>query len=226
MPFALIGLALAWGVMLLFGGLEFDRGLLIFAYVGRHPVLVEAARWITELGDAEIVLLASFAGALLLMIRREWKQAGLLVAITLSGRLLVELQKDWSGRVRPDANDHLVHVANLSFPSGHAANATLVWLCLALLLPRSARGRLHAIWAAAWVALAVGVSRVMLGVHWPSDVIGGWAFGLFWLLLWLRIAGQPLDEGTREPAGHPSSQGRKEVTDRSRLEDGCPPGER
>ncbi len=72
------------------------------------------------------------------------------------------------------------------------ANATLVWRCLALMLPRNARGRLHAIWAAAW--LAVGASRVMLGVHWPSDVIGGWAFGLFWLLLWLRIAGQLLEK--------------------------------
>ncbi len=219
MPFALLGLALAWGVMLLFGGLEFDRGLLIFAYAGRNPTLVEIARWVTELGDAEIVLLASFAGTLLLALRREWKQAGLLAAITLSGRLLVELQKDWAGRLRPDANEHLVHVTNLSFPSGHAANATMVWLCLALLLPRGARGRLHSVWAAAWVALAVGASRVMLGVHWPSDVIGGWAFGLFWLLLWLRIAGQPLEEGTGEPAGHPSSQGKEEATDRTRSED-------
>jgi undecaprenyl-diphosphatase len=219
MPFALLGLALAWGVMLLFGGLEFDRGLLIFAYAGGHPVLVEIARWVTEFGDAEIVLFASFAGALLLGLRREWKQAGLLVAITLSGRLLVELQKEWIGRIRPDANEHLVHVSNLSFPSGHAANAATVWLCLALLLPRSARGRLHAVWAAAWLALAVGASRVMLGVHWPSDVIGGWAFGLFWLLLWLRIAGQPLDEGTAGPAGHPSFQGMEEAADRTRPED-------
>lgn len=194
MPFALIGLALAWGVMLLFGGLEFDRGLLIFAYAGRDPTLVSAARWITELGDGEILLLATFAGALLLALRREWKQAALLLAITLSGRLLVELQKGWVARLRPDANDHLVQVTNLSFPSGHAANATLVWLCLALTIPRSARGRVHAVWAAAWAALAVGLSRVMLGVHWPSDVIGGWAFGLFWLLLALRLAGQPLDD--------------------------------
>lgn len=192
MPFALVGLALAWGVMLLFGGLEFDRGLLIFAYAGRNPTLVEIARWITELGDGEILLLASFAGVLLLALRREWKQAGLLAAITLSGRLMVELQKDWAGRMRPDANDHLVHVTNLSFPSGHAANSALVWLCLALMIPRSARVRFHAVWAAAWIALMVGVSRVMLGVHWPSDVIAGWAFGLFWLLLWLGIARHPL----------------------------------
>jgi hypothetical protein len=49
-----------------------------------------------------------------------------------------ELQKDWAGRLRPDVNDHLLPVANLSFPSGRDANATLVWLCLALMLPSSA----------------------------------------------------------------------------------------
>jgi membrane-associated phospholipid phosphatase len=211
MPFALLGLALAWSVMLLFGGLEFDRGLLVFAYAGRHPALVETALWITQLGDAEIVLLASGGGALLLLVRREWRLAALLVGITLSGRLLVEAQKGWAARLRPEANDHLVAVQNYAFPSGHAANATLVWLCLALMLPRGSRSRFHAVWAAACVALAVGVSRVMLGVHWPSDVIGGWAFGLFWLLLMFGLARQPLDEGRRAAAGHSSSESAEEA---------------
>lgn len=204
MPFALIGLAIAWGVMLAFGGLEFDRGLLIFAYAGRNADLVEPTRWVTALGDAALLLPATLAGTTLLALRRKWRQATLLPAVTLSGRLLVELQKDWAARLRPDANDHLVAVQSLAFPSGHAANATLVWLSLALLLPRTARGRMLAVWAAAWLALAVGASRVMLGVHWPSDVIAGWSFGLFWLLLVLRLAGQPLDEGTSDAPAHSS----------------------
>ena len=186
---ALLGLVVAWTVMLLFGGLEFDRGLLIFAYAGDHPWAAAAARWVTELGGMPMLFAVTGLGAAWLLVRREWRAAALLLSVTLTGRLLVSLMKDWTARVRPDAQGHLVPVESLAFPSGHAANATLVWLCLALLLPTDERGRGLAIWAAVWLALAVGLSRVMLGVHWPSDVIGGWAFGLFWTLLLLHLSG-------------------------------------
>ena len=220
MPLALIGLLLAWAVMLLFGAMEFDRGLLIFFYAGTHPRLAEAARWLTELGGASVLLVATGFGAGLLIVWREWRNAVLLLAITLSGRLLVSLQKDWTDRIRPDAQGHLVPVDTLAFPSGHAANATMVWLCLALLLPRGPRGRAVAIWAAVWLALAIGASRVMLGVHWPSDVIGGWAFGLLWTLLLLRLSGHSLGEGTPSPPANSPPEGdrhgRPEQEDRIR----------
>jgi membrane-associated phospholipid phosphatase len=206
-PVALVALVLAWAVMLLFGAMEFDRGLLLFAYAGDRPGLARLARWITELGGAPVLLAATGFGVGFLLVRRNWRAAALLPAITLSGRLLVSLQKDWTARIRPDAQGYLVPVESFAFPSGHAANATLVWLCLALLLPRTARARALAVWAAVWLALAVGVSRVTLGVHWPSDVIGGWAFGLFWVLLFLRLAGHPLDEGTRTRPVHFPSEG-------------------
>jgi undecaprenyl-diphosphatase len=202
MIFALIGLVLAWGVMLLFGAMEFDRALLIYFYAGDRPDLARAASWLTELGGFRVLVPVTAFGAGFLLYRRNWRDALLLVAITLSGRLLVALQKDWTGRIRPDPQGHLVPVDSFAFPSGHAANATLVWLCLALILPTSPRARLVSIWGAVWLALAVGASRVMLGVHWPSDVIGGWAFGLFWTLLILRLAGHPLEEGTPDEPPH------------------------
>jgi undecaprenyl-diphosphatase len=207
MPFALIGLVLAWAVMLVFGGMEFDRGLLLFFFAGRHPGWAEAARWVTELGSTPVLLAATGFGAALLIVRREWRAAALLVFITLSGRLIVSLMKDWTARVRPDPQGHLVPVESLAFPSGHAANATLVWLCLALLLPTNERGRAIAVWAAVWLSLAIGASRVMLGVHWPSDVIGGWAFGLFWTLLFLHLSGLRVNEGTPPPLGHSTGKG-------------------
>ena len=211
MPFALLGLAVAWGVMLLFGGMEFDRGLLLFFYAGDSPRLAEAARWLTQLGGGIAMLTATGFGIGFLLYRRDWRSALLLAAITLSGRLLVDLQKDWTARVRPDAHGHLVPVDSLAFPSGHSANAALVGLCLALLLPRTPRTRAIAVWVAVWLAILVGISRIMLGVHWPSDVIGGWAFGLFWVLLLLRLAGQPLGsvaaEGTPPPVAHSSDEG-------------------
>ncbi len=194
MRFVLAGLVLAWAVMLLFGGMEFDRGLLLFFYAGDQPRLAGAARIVTELGGATILLPATALGAAWLAVRREWKAVLLLLVITLSGRILVDLQKNWAGRLRPADEQHLVAAQSFAFPSGHAANATLVWLCLALLLSRTPRARAPAIWAAVWLALIVGLSRVVLGVHWPSDVIAGWALGLFWALLLLRLSGHPLAE--------------------------------
>jgi membrane-associated phospholipid phosphatase len=202
MWFTLIGLLVAWAVMLLFGGMEFDRGLLMLAYADEEPQLAEAARWATELGGATVLLVLTGLGAGWLLARREWRLATFLLGITLSGRLLVSLQKDWTARLRPDAQGHLVPVESLAFPSGHAANATMVLLCLALLLPTSERWRGLAVWAAVWLALAIGISRVMLGVHWPSDVIGGWAFGLFWTLLILHLSGLRVNEGTPPPLAH------------------------
>ena len=202
MPLALAGLVLAWAVALLFGAMEFDRGLLVFFYAGDRPGFRIAASRLTELGGGGVLLAATGFGAGILLYRRDWRGALLLAGISLSGRLMVELQKDWTARLRPDPQGHLVPVETFAFPSGHAANATLVWLCLALLVPRRPRTRALAVWAAVWLALAVGATRVMLGVHWPSDVIGGWAFGLFWALALLRLSGHPLDEGTPAAPQH------------------------
>lgn len=194
MPFVLAALVLAWAVMLLFGGMEFDRGLLLFFYAGGAPRLAAAARLVTELGSAPVLLGASLLGLAVLLVRRDLKGAVLLAAITLSGRVLIDLQKGWFHHLRPEDQPHLVATQSYAFPSGHAGNATLVCLCLALLLPSARRARMLAIWGAVWLALLVGLSRVMLGVHWPSDVIGGWAFGLFWTLAILRLAGHPVVE--------------------------------
>lgn len=197
MPFVLAGLVLAWAVMLLFGGMELDRGLILLLYAGDRPVFADIARIVTALGDGAVVLPAAALGAVILMLRRDWRGAALILGITLSGRLLVELMKGWTHRLRPEDHQHLAAAQSYAFPSGHAANATMVWLTLALLLPRGNRARALAIWGAVWLALAVGASRVILGVHWPSDVIAGWALGLFWTLLLLRLSGHPLGEPLR-----------------------------
>lgn len=190
MPAALAALAALWLAMLLAGGTAPDRALLVAGYAGGEPWLVAAAQAVTWFGDWRVLVPAIALGALWLAWRGRRRDALLFAAITLSGRLLVTLQKVLVARLRPDANEHLVTVTNLSFPSGHAANSMLVWLGLALLLPRDARSRTIAICAALALTLVVGLSRVLLGVHWPSDVLGGWSFGLFWTLLLLHLAGQ------------------------------------
>jgi undecaprenyl-diphosphatase len=106
------------------------------------------------------------------------------------GRLLTEAQKYWIARARPDLEPHLVVVKTTSFPSGHATSSMIFYLSLALMLTvhHHARRRLVAASTAIALSVLVGLSRVMLGVHWPSDVVGGWAFGLLWVLLTLRSA--------------------------------------
>jgi undecaprenyl-diphosphatase len=207
MPFVLFALAVAWAVMLLFGGLDLDRSLLVFFYAGEQPDVARAARIVTELGGYRFLMPLTAAGALWLAWKRRFRAAVLLLAVTITGRLLVEVQKVQMGRIRPQENSHLVDVHSLSFPSAHAANSAMVYLCLALLLTSHWPRRAFALWAAAWAAILIGTSRIVLGVHWPSDVIAGWAFGLFWTLLLLRLAGHDLSDGTPRALRHSSPEG-------------------
>ena len=90
MPIALFGLAIAWGVMLLFGGMELDRALLLLAYAGDREDVAIGARWLTELGGYRVLLAVTALGAAWLLFRREWRASLLLLGITLSGRALID----------------------------------------------------------------------------------------------------------------------------------------
>lgn len=176
-----------WLAMLLFGGRDPDQAIIRAAHVS-DGAAASLTVLMTRLGDWSAVLAATWFAAAWLMYRRQWRPALLLVVWTLIGRGLVALQKVTFGRLRPEDDMPLVVVNGFSFPSGHAANAAIVYLMVAVLVTEPGAARRRAVIAAAIVAFLVGISRVMLGVHWPSDVIAGWAFGLIWVLLGLRIA--------------------------------------
>ena len=111
MRLALAGLVLVliWAAMLaLGGGTPPDRALLLAFHAGSEPALARAAWIVTQFGDEAVLLPLSAVAALLLIVRRERRSAVLLLAFTLSGRLLVQLQKGLAARPRPEAELHLV----------------------------------------------------------------------------------------------------------------------
>jgi undecaprenyl-diphosphatase len=183
----LCALGLFFAATFLFGGPEarFDRSLLVLAQIDG---LVPAARLVTRLGDWWAFLLAGMLCAGWLAWRGRGREALLLAALLLSERLLVTGLKLAFGRSRPDPAGHLDAVHTMAFPSGHAANAMTLGLALALLLPPRGANRAPALLAGLLFAFLVGATRPVLGVHWPSDVAGGWALGALWTLLLLRLA--------------------------------------
>jgi undecaprenyl-diphosphatase len=185
---AIVTLAGIWLTMLLGGGGSLDRAIYETLYAGHRPALPTIARIFTTLGEPTAIIAAS-AFATLWLWRIGRGRAGLtLLAVTLTGRVLSEAQKYWIARARPDIEPHLVVVKTSGFPSGHATSSMIFYLTIALLLAGHGRWRAVVTSAAIILSLLIGTSRIMLGVHWPSDVIGGWAFGLLWVLLTLRPA--------------------------------------
>jgi undecaprenyl-diphosphatase len=160
-----------------------------------------AARDVTALGGYTVltILVASVVGYLLLV--RHYPAALLVLAATLGGLLISNLLKGFYDRPRPDLVPHLVYVSTESFPSGHAMLSAVVYLTLGALLARLARGwwtRVYLVAVAVVLTLLVGVSRVYLGVHYPTDVAAGWAAGVAWAVLCWVIARQLQRRGVVE----------------------------
>ena len=188
----LLGLAVVWFDL----GLGQEKAALraIALREGRSPDwVIETFRWITWAGAAAQRSLAMIAAGAWL-IWRQRVRAGLVMMIfpALAGATS-SILKELFARARPDVAPHLDVVSNLSFPSGHAANAMAILVLAALLLP--ARNR--PLWVALAIvgALTIGCSRLFLAVHWPSDVIGGWLWGAGFALCGAAIARRLGDSG-------------------------------
>ena len=156
--------------------------------VGGHWV-EEMARDFTALGGASVLLFLVFAVVTFLLIARK-RHAAMFVGVAVGGgQLLSSLFKMGFDRPRPDLVPHGAWVYSASFPSGHAMVSAVTYLTLGALLARMHRGRaLKAFFLgiAVLLTLIVGASRVYLGVHWPTDVVAGWAAGSVWAsVCWL-----------------------------------------
>ena len=148
--------------------------------------LKEVARDVTGLGGAAILTLITMAVANYLVLVRKWADGLFILVAVVGGTGLSTLLKYGFNRPRPDLVPHAVEVYSASFPSGHAMLSAVTYLTLGALVAREQprwRIKTYVIASAATVTLLVGVSRVYLGVHWPTDVLGGWCVGAAWALL-------------------------------------------
>ena len=148
--------------------------------------LEEAVRDITSLGSTAVLVLVTAAAVFYLLATRSVGTALFVLIAVGGGQILSSLLKLGVERPRPDLVSHLAEVHTMSFPSGHAMLSAVTYLTLGFLVARIVPGRLartYIMTVAVILTLLVGVSRVYLGVHWPSDVLAGWFAGFAWALL-------------------------------------------
>jgi undecaprenyl-diphosphatase len=151
----------------------------------------EFVRDISGLVGVGVLGLLIIASSIFLVISDKGKTALFVTFATLSGAALSSLLKLSFDRPRPDLIPHLTHVYSTSFPSGHAMVSAVVYMTLGTLLAREVSGlwsKFYVMSVAIIVTGLVGLSRLYLGVHWPSDVVAGWAAFASWALAWWVIA--------------------------------------
>jgi undecaprenyl-diphosphatase len=175
----------------------FDRTVLLWFRDPSNPAdpigsrtLEESMRDITALGGFTFLTLATVVAVASLLFFRKRRQA-IVFAVTVGlAELSSDLLKLVYDRPRPDLVPHGVDVYSHSFPSGHSTLSAATYLTLAAILSSLDRRRRYKTFVftlAILLTIAVGVSRVYLGVHWPTDVVGGWTLGAAWALL-ARVA--------------------------------------
>jgi undecaprenyl-diphosphatase len=169
-----------------------DRGILLALRNPADPSdpigsrsLEEAMRDITGLGGFTVVTLVTVVAILSFLIHGRRRHALVLAGTVLLAELSSDLAKTFYNRPRPDLVPHGSYVYSASFPSGHSTMATATYLTLAVLIAslEPNRGTKAMVFILALgLVVAIGVSRVYLGVHWPSDVLAGWSLGAAWAL--------------------------------------------
>lgn len=193
-----------WGFLTLGGEMAegetatFDRALMLLL---RNPSdlsdplgsrhIEEIVRDVTALGGTTVVTLVTVVGTLALVFHNRYRHAAVLTGAVLLAWTSSSLGKALYARPRPDLVPHGMTVYSASFPSGHSTLATATYLTLAMLLASlAARRRTKALCygVATVLLIGVGLSRVYLGVHWPSDVLAGWTLGAAWALAaWIAL---------------------------------------
>lgn len=147
--------------------------------------LASAFRDITSLGGPTVIMMVTVIVVAYLFIDGRNRLASLVALSIASGAIVEKLMKLGFDRPRPDVVPHLVSVHSLSFPSGHAMLSAITYVTIGALLARAQsrrRVQVYVLCVGILLSFLIGVSRVYLGVHWPTDVLAGWTVGAIWAL--------------------------------------------
>ena len=190
---------------------QFDEWILRLVRRPDNPALLIGPRWLAEavtdftaLGGTAVLTTVLLCAIGYLALLNRYGAATLVVVASVGGGLLSVGLKQVFARGRPDIVPHLVTVEGLSFPSGHSMAAAVIYLTLGALLARFAarrRLRIYVIAISLGLTFLIGITRVCLGVHYPTDVLAGWAAGLGWALLCWLVARYLQYRGTVEAPG-------------------------
>jgi undecaprenyl-diphosphatase len=189
----LVGLILAAGALIFFGWLAseifegetkiFDEAVRAAAMQTASPRLTQLMVFFSFIGSV-IFLFPLGIVAVIIFLRLKWKRAAVLFALTMAGEIVLDLTlKGFFRRPRPEALYGYALPLSFSFPSGHALGSfcfygILAWLVAARL--KNPAGKTLVWVLASALILSIGFSRIYLGVHYPSDIIGGYAAALVW----------------------------------------------
>ena len=179
----------------------------INSLIAGNATLVTAVKAVTFLGSNGVLWTVIAAATVILAIRRRWRLAAYLL-ITGAGALILDpILKSLVGRLRPVVAHPIAHGTGDSFPSGHSLGSIVCYGAILLVFLPAARGRWRTAFVTVIIALIalIGVSRILLGVHYLSDVLGAWAVGITWLgitafafELTRSAAGQPVTDPVTE----------------------------
>jgi undecaprenyl-diphosphatase len=178
--------------------LDVDRRIILALRDPANPGQPRGSFWtrdilhdLTALGGVAVLTLTVIVAVIFLWVNGRRRHASVLLGTVLAATFVGQLIKGAYNRPRPDLVAHGDYFSQSSFPSGHSEIATVVWMTLALIiasLERPRVGKATAFIVCSFISLTAGATRVYFGVHWPSDVLGGWIIGAGWALIaWIAL---------------------------------------
>jgi undecaprenyl-diphosphatase len=220
-PRLLASLTVLVGLVLLFAQIAdevfeqethaFDKAILLALRVNGDPRQMIGPPWlalafrdITSLGGFTVITLVTLLSVLYLLVAGKIRNAVILTLAISLGAVAESSLKLLFSRARPDVVPHLVEVQTMSFPSGHAMMSAVTYLTLGAMLARAQPTRhlrIFILSVGVFLTVSIGISRVFLGVHWPTDILAGWTIGGAWALVTWMVA-DALQRRDRDP-NHP-----------------------
>lgn len=166
----------------------FDKTILLWIHSFANPTLDSVMRFITRLNDPSTVVAIAAIILVILLWRHYYSEAQIFIIDCVGGVVLSYGLKSVFGKTRPDLWESVIKDLSFSYPSGHALGSTVLYGFIAYLIAsRYSQFSLLIYTVVVCLIGAIGLSRLYLGVHWPTDIIGGYGIGFLWLIFCITM---------------------------------------